>query len=273
MPRLDFLDLVQTPLDAVGLLLFLLVFPLYHGIYPWLMSLFPDRAVKTRIDLYRRSWIERLVREQDSLLAAQQTRNLTMVNTLLASSALILMGFTANLLIQGPQLAFDLPINGAEPIHPVAQPGKLLLLIIVFGATFAYCMTALRHLGHFNVVIGADPHLIDLYEGSAVEYLSALINRASNRYTMAVRCLYSASPLFLWLFDTRLFVAVTVVWAFKFIGFQDFAFGLLRRRKQAAQAVPQVPGLEATRGRATAEPAVDSPFASTAVESRRAAGD
>ena len=104
MPRLDFLDLVQGPLDAVGLVLFLLVFPVYHGIYPWLMSLFPDRAVKTRIDLYRRSWIERLVREQDSLLAAQQTRNLTMVNTLLASSALILMGFTANLLIQGPAL-------------------------------------------------------------------------------------------------------------------------------------------------------------------------
>ena len=271
MPRLDFLDLVQGPLDAVGLLLFLIVFPLYHGIYPWLMSLYPDRAVKTRIDLYRRSWIERLVTEQDSLLAAQQTRNLTMVNPLLASSALILMGFTANLLIQGPQLSLDLPIQ-AEAIHPAAQPGKLLLLIVVFGATFAYCMTALRHLGHFNVVIGADPHLIDLYEGSAVDYLSALINRASNRYTMAVRCLYSASPLFLWLFDTRLFVGVTLLWAFKFIGFQDFAFGLLRGRKHAAQAAPQVPELDASGGRGSAEPAVDSPFVATA-ESRRAASD
>src|SRR5688572_706709 len=245
MPRLDFLDLVQGPLDAVGLVLFLLVFPVYHGIYPWLMSLFPERAVKTRIDLYRRSWIERLVREQDSLLAAQQTRNLTMVNTLLASSALILMGFTANLLIQGPQLSLELPINGAEAYHAAAQPGKLLLLIIVFGATFAYCMTALRHLGHFNVVIGADPHLIDLYEGSAVDYLSGLINRASNRYTMAVRCLYSASPLFLWLFDTRLFVGVTLIWALKFIGFQDFAFGLFGRRGRTATVAPQVPELEA----------------------------
>lgn len=270
MPRLDFLDLIQSPLDAVGLLLFLLVFPLYHGIYPWLMSLFPDRAVKTRIDLYRRSWIERLVRSEDSLLAAQQTRNLTMVNTLLASSALILMGFTANLLIQGPQLALDLPIHGTEPIHPAAQPGKLLLLIVVFGATFAYCMTALRHLGHFNVVIGADPHLIDLYEGSAVDYLSALINRASNRYTMAVRCLYSASPIFLWLFDTRLFVGVTLLWSLKFIGFQDFAFGLLRGRRPAAHAMPQVPELDATGGRATTEPAVDSPFAATAESPRPA---
>jgi uncharacterized membrane protein len=240
VPRLDFLDLLQAPLDAVGLVLFLLIFPLYHGIYPWLMSLFPERAVKTRIDLYRRSWIERLVRDQDVLMAAQQTRNLTMVNTLLASSALILMGFTANLLIQGPALSFDLPIHGGETIHPAAQPGKLLLLIVVFGASFAYCMTALRHLGHFNVVMGADPHLIDLYEGSAVEYLSGLINRASNRYTMAVRCLYSASPLFLWLFDTRLFVGVTLLWGLKLIGFQDFAFGLIGRRggTQVAPAAP-----------------------------------
>ncbi len=240
MPRLDFLDLLQTPLDAVGLVLFLLVFPIYHGIYPWLMNLFPDRAVKTRIDLYRRSWIERLVRDQDVLLAAQQTRNLTMVNTLLASSALILMGFTANLLIQGPQLALDLPMHGGQIIHPAAQPGKLLLLIVVFGAAFAYCMTALRYLGHFNVVMGADAHLIDLYEGSAVEYLSGLINRASNRYTMAVRCLYSASPLFLWLFDTRWFVGLTLLWALKLIGFQDFAFGVMGRRR-AANVPPSAP--------------------------------
>jgi uncharacterized membrane protein len=240
MARFDFLDLLQNPLDAVGLILFVLVFPVYHGIYPWLMNLFPDRAVKTRIDLYRRSWIERLVSDRDVLLAAQQTRNLTMVNTLLASSTLILMGFTANLLIQGPQLSLDLPIHGGEAIHPAAQPGKLLLLIVVFGSSFAYCMTALRYIGHFNVVMGADAHLIDLYEGSAVDYLSGLINRASNRYTMAVRCLYSASPLFLWLFDTRLFVGVTLLWGLKLIGFQDFAFGLMGRR-QAGNVPPATP--------------------------------
>jgi uncharacterized membrane protein len=248
MARFDFLDLLRSPLDAVGLSLFVLVFPIYHGIYPWLMNLFPDRAVKTRIDLYRRSWIERLVRDQDVLLAAQQTRNLTMVNTLLASSALILMGFTANLLIQGPQFSFDLPIQGGQSIHPAAQPGKLLLLIVVFGASFAYCMTALRHIGHFNVVMGADPNLMDLYEGSAVEYLSALIDRASNRYTMAVRCLYSASPLFLWLFDTRLFVGVTLLWGLKLIGFQDFAFGLVGRRGAASAPAATPPPATAAEG-------------------------
>jgi uncharacterized membrane protein len=240
MSRLEWLDLFQEPLDLVGFVLFLLVFPIYHGIYPWLMSLYPDRAAKTRVDLYRRSWVERLVRQEDILLATQQTRNLTMVNTLLASSALILMGFTANLLIQAPGFSLDLPIARSVGQHPAGQPIKLLLLIVVFGSAFAYCMTSLRHLGHFNVVVGADAHLLDLYEGSAVDYLSALINRASNRYTMAVRCLYSASPLFFWLFDTRLFVGITLFWAFRFIGFQDFAFGFFRRRSQASTAASEL---------------------------------
>ena len=57
---------------------------------------------------------------------------------------------------------------------------------------------------------------------------------------MAVRCLYSASPLFLWLFDTRWFVGVTLLWALKLIGFQDFAFGMMGRR-HAANVPPSAP--------------------------------
>jgi hypothetical protein len=37
-----------------------------------------------------------------------------------------------------------------------------------------------------------------------------------------VRCLYSATPLFLWLFDSRLFLGVTLLWGFKFMVLQDF---------------------------------------------------
>ncbi|MEJ2343044.1 MAG: DUF599 family protein [Gemmatimonadales bacterium] len=92
-------------------------------------------------------------------------------------------------------------------------------------------MTSLRHLGHFNLVIGADPDVVREVEGSPVEYFSTLINRASNRYTLAVRCFYSASPLFLWLFDAWFFIALTLFWGIKFIGFQDFAHVLRKPRR------------------------------------------
>jgi uncharacterized membrane protein len=228
-------------LDVVGFVLFLLAFPVYHSAYPWLMRLFPNRAAKVRLDEFRRSWIERLVKTRDLMAAAQQTRNLAMVNSLLASSALILMGFTANVLLGMPRAATGgdlLPGLMDWAAHPESLQLKLLLLVLVFGVSFAYSMTALRHLGHFNLVVGADPDVIASREGSAVDYLSALINKASNRATLAVRCLYSATPLFLWLFDVRLFVLLNLVWAVKFVAFQDFAH--LRRRTPAPEPAPPI---------------------------------
>ncbi len=227
---LQWLVLFNDPVDAAGLILFLTVFPVYHAIYPSLIKVFPGYAAKVRVDAFRRSWIEGLLERQDIIAAAQQTRNLTMVNSLLASSALILMGVTANVLIRFP--TFDEALT--EPVawsrHPDAQAVKLFLIMVVFAVAFSYCMTSLRHLGHFNLVIGADPKLIAELEGPPVDYFTALVNRASNRYTLAVRCFYSASPLFLWLFDPWFFIAVTGFWGIKFIVFQDFAHVLRQRR-------------------------------------------
>ena len=223
-------SLFQGPLDIVGFVLFVLVFPLYHAFYPWLIRRFPNRVAKARFDLYRRSWIEGLLERRDIVAAAQQTRNLTMVNSILASSTLILMGFSANLLLRSGELDREIPHPRIWDVHPDALAGKLFLLILVFAVAFGYCMTSLRHLGHFNLVIGADPAVIEELEGSSVDYFSTLINRSSNRHTLAVRCLYSASPIFLWMFDPLFFIVLTLFWGTKFIGFQDFVHVLGRVR-------------------------------------------
>lgn len=221
MTRLDWLALFEDPLDLWVFAAFVLVFPVYHGLYPVLVRIRPDRATKTRVDLLRTSWIAGLLKRRDLTLAAQQTRNLTMVNTLLASSALILMGFTANALLRAedPAAALAGAVHGASA---GSQAAKMVLLIVVFGVAFAYCMTSLRHLGHFVLVVGADPELLGAGGQTATEYLAGLVNRASNRYTLAVRCFYSASPLFLWLFDARFALALILFWGFKFAVLQDF---------------------------------------------------
>lgn len=227
---LQWLVIFHDPVDTVGFVLFLLVFPIYHAVYPYLMRLVPERSAKNRIDAFRRSWIEGILERGDIVVAAQQTRNLTMVNSLLASSALILMGFTANVLIRHPEMTEAIVEPELWARHPDAQAVKIFLLIVVFGVAFSYCMTSLRHLGHFNLVIGADPKVIEEREGPPIEYFAALVNRASNRYTLAVRCFYSASPLFLWLFDHWFFIGLTLFWSVKFIGFQDFAHVVKQRR-------------------------------------------
>lgn len=220
---LDWLVLFEEPIDLIGFILFLLVFPIYHGIYPFLVTLFPHHAAKARVDAIRRSWIEGLLKSRDLILAVQQVRNLTMVNSLLASSSLILMGGTANILTRNPRWSQVISEPGQLTRHSDAQAAKIFLLILVFAIAFAYCMTSLRHLGHFNLVIGADPEVVKQWSGDPVEFFSTLINRASNRHTLAVRCLYSASPILMWLFDSRFFVGLTLFWGIKFIGFQDFS--------------------------------------------------
>jgi uncharacterized membrane protein len=223
------IDLLQSKVDVVGFTIYLLVFPVYHGLYPLLAKASPRRTAKGRMDIMRRSWIQGLVERRDIISGAQQTRNLTMMNSLLGSAALILLGMTANVLLTYPKVAASVSHPESWDLHPGAVSAKLYLLILVFAVAFSYYMASLRRLGQFNLVIGADPALVDSEEGSMVDYLTALINKASNRYTLGVRSFFSAFPLFAWLFDSWVFLALTLFFGIKFMAFQDFAHVLKRR--------------------------------------------
>lgn len=212
----------------VGFILFVLVFPVYHTLYPWLTRILFKRAARKRFDLFRESWIEGLIERRDMIAAAQQTRNLTMVNSVLVSSSLILMGLIGNLIIRLPMVTSNNIVPTYWADHPDIIRVKLFFLIFVFAVAFSYFMTSLRHLGHFVLVIGADPDLVKKYKGSPVKYFSSLINRASYRYTLGVRYFYSAIALFGWLFDARFFIAITVFFGVKFIFFQDFTHKIYR---------------------------------------------
>ena len=54
-------DLLQSKVDVIGLTIYLLIFPVYHTIYPLLAKALPHRTAKGRMDIMRRSWIEGLV--------------------------------------------------------------------------------------------------------------------------------------------------------------------------------------------------------------------
>ena len=206
------LDAFQGPLDVLAFALWALVFPVYHLLYPLLPRWLPGRTMAEQVDTLRRSWISRILANGDIVTAAHQTRNLNMVNTFLASSAVILIGFAANMVV-GRDFASDSLGR--------ALTARVVLVIILLAVSFAYFVNSLRHLGHFTLTIGADPALVDKLHGSSADYFSGLIARASLRYTQGLRALYSVFPLFLWLYDAWLFLAVTVLWALWFLA-QDF---------------------------------------------------
>jgi uncharacterized membrane protein len=196
----------ERPVDVAAFALWLAVFPLYHMIYPRLARWLPGRTTIEQVDALRRSWIARVLEKGEVVEAAQLTRNLNMVNTFLASSALILLGFAANSIIG----------RGPDP-----GTARIVAIIVVLAMAFGYFVNSLRHIGHFNLTIGADTALVDKVYGSAIDHFSGLLARASRRYTQGIRALYSVFPLFLWIFDSWLFLAATAAWAFWFLA-QDF---------------------------------------------------
>lgn len=198
----------EQPVDGVAFGLWLAVFPVYHTLYPRLMRWLPGRTMAEQVDTLRRSWISRALAAGNVVETAQLTRNLNMVNTFLASSAVILLGFAANMLV-----------SRVDP--PAAFVARTVLIMILLAVAFAFFVNSLRHIGHFNLTIGADPALVDRLHGSAVEYFSNLVARASRRYTQGIRTLYSVFPIFLWIFDSWIFLAVTALWAIRFL-VQDF---------------------------------------------------
>jgi uncharacterized membrane protein len=111
----------------------------------------------------------------------------------------------------------------ANPSDPVVA--RLVLTVIVLAIACGYFVGSLRHLGHFNLTIGADPKLVDQLHGSAADYFSGLIARASLCHTQGLRAFYGVFPLFLWLFGGWLFLGATALWAIWFLA-QDF----LRRK-------------------------------------------
>ncbi len=198
----------ERPADVLGFALWVVVFPLYHTLYPQFARWMPGRTMAEQVDTLRRSWIARVLANMDIVAAAHQTQNLNTVNTFLASSAVILIGFAANMVV------------GSTPLEN-AEVARVVLVMMLLAVAFAHFVSSLRHIGHFTLTIGADPALVDRLHGSAADYFGGILARASLRYTQGVRTLYSVFPLFLWLFDPWLFAVVTVLWAIWFVA-QDF---------------------------------------------------
>jgi uncharacterized membrane protein len=239
--------------DYAGMALFLVCTVVYHGFYAFWTSRHPLETVKGKIALYRRTWVKRILDRDEQMLAVQSLRNLLMTSSFMASSALLVIAVVLNYLL------------GITPGGAPAQPGddllkfKLLLLVVVYGYAFFSFLLSTRYLNHFTILVGADRDLIGSVEPvDAVTFLSNILNRAGNRFTMGQRAFYFSLPAVAWIVDARAFVALTLMVFVYLVVFLDFKkwkppFPLRARspeepaRAEPAQAqAPAAPGTPAT---------------------------
>lgn len=203
--------------DVFGIILFLLFTVVYHTAYYVYSQRYPLATVKGKIHLYRRSWIKRIVDEGDHIFAVQAFRNLITSSSFMASSSLLVIGIVLNSMLRG-DIAITLRVEDNEFLQ-----AKLALLMFIYAFAFMNFLFNIRFLNQLSIMIGSDPDLIDHVEGmEAVEYFTAMLNSATNRYTYGQRGFYFSLAVIAWIFSSVAFVVVTVIIGVFLVALMDF---------------------------------------------------
>lgn len=198
----DVASLDFTWVDYAGMVAFLVCTIVYHGFYSYWTTRHPLETVKGKIALYRRTWVKRILDREEQMLAVQSLRNLLMTSSFMASSALLVVAVVLNYL---------LGVGGAAPGDDSLK-FKLLLLVVIYGYAFFSFLLSVRYLNHFTILVGADKDLIGSIEPvDAVTFLSNILNRAGNRFTMGQRAFYFSLPAVAWVADSRAFLGLTLI--------------------------------------------------------------
>lgn len=215
--------------DWVALALIFAVFPGYHLALPLLRRLLGRYRTGKRAVREIEAWIRSTVGEGKVIVAVQQTRNTTMVASLLASSTLIILTLSATLVIGGES---EVNATGTFPID--VMTAKALVLFFMLAIAFSFFVQALGRMGRFTIMIGCDPATLNRTEGDAVRHLTETFVGAIRHYRVGIRHLHAVFPILFWIFSTDLCIAASVALGLKFFFYDDFAY-LLRRRQRPAR--------------------------------------
>ncbi|RME48424.1 MAG: DUF599 domain-containing protein [Deltaproteobacteria bacterium] len=162
----------------------------------------PNYSVQAVNQRLRRAWVAYVLeREERAIVAVQTLRNTTMSATFLASTAVLLMLGTLNLMSHTERLATSWQLfMGSEPAHPEFWIVKLFALVIDFFVAFFSFAMAIRLFNHAGYQLTLTPERSPM----TVEEIATSLNRAGRHYTIGMRAYYLSVPLVCWLFDPLL---------------------------------------------------------------------
>lgn len=159
----------------------------------------------------RTAWVENIMQDNGSkgILAVQTLRNSTMAATFLASTAILLMMGTMNLLQNSGgkgSILYALQTDIASG-NEFEQIKLVILLATFFWAFFSFSM-ALRMYNHVGYLINAKNDKHNFHPSP--QYVSRLLNRSGAYYSLGMRAYYISVPLVFALFDPYYMVVASI---------------------------------------------------------------
>ena len=199
--------------DIVGFVLSVVLLAVYHLYLHQRVKRNPAYTVQAVNVMARSAWVERIMKNEDGILAVQTLRNSTMAATFLASTAVLLIVGVLTLSEQGDKLGSSWhSLNVVGATHAEMWITKLLVLMLdLFVAFFSFSMSirVFNHVGYMINVPKAAGH-----KSISPRHVAVHLNRAGRFYSIGMRAYYFLVPLVFWLFGPHFMLLATIALIF-----------------------------------------------------------
>lgn len=200
------------PYDFTVFLIFLCCSLLYHIFYYRTVKNLPGHIFKGKINIIRRSWVQNMLKEGNTITAVQSLRNINMAASFLASSSIVFVGGMIYMVLSIDKTSAIITGIETHHIQDYLLFLKILSLIIMFLTSLLNFSLCIRLLNYLAILIGSSPQVIEETVGeSAVDYITRLFSKAGVHYTFGIRGFYYSIPVIFWFLSPTLFLVLTLL--------------------------------------------------------------
>jgi uncharacterized membrane protein len=162
------------------------------------------------MSMQRRRWVANATR-RESPMDAILSGNLMQAVSFLASTSVLLVLAIFAAFGQLPALMLTLSTLGLSTGYSLSQMQvHLLVLLVIFVASFFAFTLSLRQFNHFCIMIGAIDHAVPATE-EEIDSIAMLNSLAAKNFNNGIRAYYFAVPAVAWFGSPWVAVATTVV--------------------------------------------------------------
>jgi uncharacterized membrane protein len=152
----------------------------------------PDSTIQGVVNRAREAWVERMMRENQGILAVQTLRNSIMAATFFATTAVALVVGTITLSTQSGALR-----HVSETLAASDERWwflKIVVLLVDMLCAFVFFSQSIRYLAHVSLMVSAPP------DTASPTLVAKLLVQAGRFHTRGMRCYYYAGPMLFWIF-------------------------------------------------------------------------
>ena len=190
--------------DALAAALSVAIVVAYHAFLRQRVRRDPGYTIQAVLNQGRIAWVERMMAENQGILAVQTLRNAIMGASFFASTAVALIVGVITLSTQYDKLT--VAWHSLSPIGAIDEQLwllKILVLLIDMLSAFVFFSQSIRLMSHVGVVISVPTTTV------RPAFVAAMLIQAGRYHTRGMRCYYFAAPLLFWLFGPLLLLLST----------------------------------------------------------------